>query len=256
LHELTCGTPPDKDLVNAKPTNQVTANQFATYLEPYTKPLTEEDLAFLMERGDRVTPFVIPRRGPRHYKEIWAEEDNGLFGDPVPEVSEQPSMVEANGSLEQMTDEMAETSNMSLGPMMSRLLSALRPIHRPETTGDSTQANGTDGTDADGDVKMDEAGPSVNGTSAKEPPKPATYFPESSLPGFKQEFPKLSPEELDDRLKAQLRHIGFLDETAEPDYEGHHDDEVAARLRYLQEELQRVTVVNGARKARIRELVE
>ena len=53
-----------------------------------------------------------------------------------------------------------------------------------------------------------------------------------------------------------MRHIGFLDENAEPDYEGHHDDEVAARLRYLQEELQRVSVLNGARKACIRERVE
>lgn len=203
-----------------------------------------------------MTPFVIPRRGPKHYKEIWAEEDNGLFGDPVPEVSEQPSAIEANGSLEQMTDEMAETSNISLGPMMSRLLSTLRPIHRPESNGDSTQASGTDGTDADGDVKMEEAGPSANGASAKEPPKPATYFPESSLPGFKQDFPKLSAEELDERLKAQLRYIGFLDENTEPDYESHLDDEVAARLRYLQEELQRVSIINGARKARVREVVE
>lgn len=53
LRDLTCGTPPDRDLVNAKPQNQVTANQFATYLEPYTRPLTEEDLAFLMERVRR-----------------------------------------------------------------------------------------------------------------------------------------------------------------------------------------------------------
>lgn len=256
LVDLTCGTPPDKDLVNAKPTNQVTANQFATYLEPYTKPLTEEDLAFLMERGDRVTPFVIPRRGPRHYKEIWAEEDSGLFGDPAPDVTEQPSTVEAQGSLEHMTDELAETSNISLGPMMSRLLSALRPIQRAEPTGDAAQANGTDGTDADGDVKMEEAGSGANGTAAKEPPKPATCFPEAALPGFKQDLPKLSAEELDERLKAQLRYIGFLDENTEPDYEAHHDDEVAARLRYLQEELHRVSLINGARKARVRELVE
>lgn len=50
LHDLTPGTPPDRDFSNAKPSNQVTANQFATYLEPYVRPLTEDDLAFLKER--------------------------------------------------------------------------------------------------------------------------------------------------------------------------------------------------------------
>ena len=50
LHKYTCGTPPDRNLENAKPQNQVTANQFATYLEAFTRPLTEEDLAFLEER--------------------------------------------------------------------------------------------------------------------------------------------------------------------------------------------------------------
>jgi len=50
LHDLTPGTPPDRDFSNAKPANQVTANQFATYLEPYVRPLTEDDLAFLKER--------------------------------------------------------------------------------------------------------------------------------------------------------------------------------------------------------------
>lgn len=50
LHELTPGTPPDKDFSNAKPANQVNAGVFANYVEPYIRPLTEEDVAFLKER--------------------------------------------------------------------------------------------------------------------------------------------------------------------------------------------------------------
>lgn len=50
LHDLVPGTPPDKDLSNAKPPNQVAANTFQTYVDPYFRPLTEEDLAFLRER--------------------------------------------------------------------------------------------------------------------------------------------------------------------------------------------------------------
>ena len=50
LHDLIAGIPPDKDFSNAKPSNQVNANTFATYLEPYLRPLTDEDMAFLAER--------------------------------------------------------------------------------------------------------------------------------------------------------------------------------------------------------------
>ncbi len=50
LRHLVPGTPPDKDFSNAKPANQVSANTFNTYIEPYLRPLTEEDMAFLKER--------------------------------------------------------------------------------------------------------------------------------------------------------------------------------------------------------------
>lgn len=50
LSHLGAGTPPDKDFSNAKPTNQVNANTFAAYLEPYFRPITEEEMAFLRER--------------------------------------------------------------------------------------------------------------------------------------------------------------------------------------------------------------
>lgn len=50
LSDQIAGTPPDKDFSNAKPTNQVAANTFLAYVEPYVRPLTEEDMAFLRER--------------------------------------------------------------------------------------------------------------------------------------------------------------------------------------------------------------
>lgn len=50
LSNLVAGTLPDKDFSNAKPTNQVNANTFAAYIEPYVRPLTEEDMAWLKER--------------------------------------------------------------------------------------------------------------------------------------------------------------------------------------------------------------
>ena len=50
LHSLTCGTPPDRDFSTAKPSNQTNFSVFSNYVEPYIKPLTEEDIAFLKER--------------------------------------------------------------------------------------------------------------------------------------------------------------------------------------------------------------
>lgn len=57
LSSLIAGTPPDKDFSNAKPANQVNANTFAAYIEPYVRPLTEEDMAFLRERVSALFPM-------------------------------------------------------------------------------------------------------------------------------------------------------------------------------------------------------
>jgi transcriptional adapter 3 len=59
LSFLIAGTPPDKDFSNAKPSNQVNANTFAGYIEPYLRPLTEEDMAFLKERVSTVHVWIF-----------------------------------------------------------------------------------------------------------------------------------------------------------------------------------------------------
>lgn len=63
LGHMMAGTPPDKDFSTAKPTNQVAANTFASYIEPYVRPLTEEDIAFLKEKVNkypiRVTASIL-----------------------------------------------------------------------------------------------------------------------------------------------------------------------------------------------------
>ena len=50
LSSLIAGTPPDKDFSNAKPSNQVNSNTFAASIEPYMRPLVDEDIGFLKER--------------------------------------------------------------------------------------------------------------------------------------------------------------------------------------------------------------
>jgi transcriptional adapter 3 len=50
LTHLMAGQPPDRDFSNSKPTNQVSANTFTTYIDPFVRPMTEEDIAFLKEK--------------------------------------------------------------------------------------------------------------------------------------------------------------------------------------------------------------
>ena len=162
------------------------------------------------------------------------------------------------GSLEQMDDSVAETDQVSTGPVLSRLLSLMRVGHRPPSddrpngvvngNGDSA-TNGTTNGDATGDVDM------TRDEKVDRLP-PATFMPESAQPGWKVPPTKLDYAQVDERLKTELRYIGFLPTDEEPAYDDHMDDEIAERLRILQAELKQQSIINGARKARILQLAE
>ncbi|KAH6853529.1 histone acetyltransferases subunit 3-domain-containing protein [Chaetomium sp. MPI-CAGE-AT-0009] len=331
LADLIAGDPPDKDFSSAKPSNQINFSTFSTYIEPYFRPFTEEDLAFLRERGDRMMPFVMPKRGKRHYSEIWAEEDGGMAIDSSPPGKLPPN--QARGNIESMDDEVAETDKLSVGPLLSRLLQAMRPEHRAPPAEDKPGGINGIGGDGDGtngvatfDFSFGDNPPTtqtnggangINGTSSQtanpdQPAQPqslpsATYMPESNTePWKKATHPKLDYTQVDERIKQELRHIGFLpllsqdasstnggsstgnnpngtstststgpgsgsgsttngssnpasgqpDPAATAEYDGHYDDEVAARMRLLQARLREQVLVNGARKARLTELVK
>ena len=243
LADLIAGTPPNKDFSNAvKPNNQVQAHTFAGYLDGYLRPLKEEDIGFMNERGDRVTPFLMPRRGKRHYTEVWAEEDGAMV---VDSASDKFSPNQPRGAIDQMDDSMAETDQISGGPLLNRLLSTMRFEHRvpPE------ERNQTNGDLPNGDLP--------NHANEQEESKTAPIASATALPdSTKPPNSALTHAQIDERLKMELRHIGFLSPEHEPDYDAHYDDEVAERLRYLQSRLKEVSVLNGARKQRILELAE
>ncbi|KAH8597571.1 histone acetyltransferases subunit 3-domain-containing protein [Bisporella sp. PMI_857] len=250
LEDLIPGNPPDKDFSNAKPTNQVQANTFATYLEPYFRPFTEEDLAFLRERGDRVTPFIIPRRGKKHYTEIWTEEDGAMSVDSPQQGREKLPPNQGRGGIDNLNDDSAETDQVSTGPLLSRLLATMRPEHRAP----SDERNGmSNGDDPNGELNDILQIPSEALASAP----PATYMPDSNSDAWKKAVhPKLDHAQVDERIKQELRHLGFLPPDTEPDFDAHYDDEIAARLRFLQARLKEQSIINGARKARLTELVK
>lgn len=257
LSDLIPGIPPDKDFSSAKPTNQVQFSTFSTYIEPYFRPLTEEDLAFLRDRGDRVTPFVIPRRGKKHYTEVWAEEDGAMTVDSAQARDKLPAN-QARGSIDAISDDVAETDQVSAGPILSRLLATLRPEHRAATSEDKPTSNGLTNGETNGEAVVDHNA-DLNALMPDAPASipPATFMTDSSSESWKKAtHPKLDHAQVDERIKQELRHIGFLPPDTEPDYDAHYDDEVAARLRFLQTKLKEQSIINGARKARLAELTK
>jgi transcriptional adapter 3 len=251
LHDKIAGIPPDKDFSNAKPATQVNAGVFANYVEPYIRPLTEEDVAFLRERGDRIGPFVLPRRGQRHYKDIWAEEDGAMH---IDSNVERPAPNIPRGAAEDVSDEILETEQVSAGPLVSRLLATLRPEGRANQNA-ANDINGVNGDAMDIDEGAGAGAPTDTARTNSLPS--ATQLPDlmgrASQPSGRAEYAAL-----EDRVLMELKHYGFLSEAdAETQsYDSHFDDEVAQRLRFLQEELRKQSIVNGARKQRLLELTE
>jgi transcriptional adapter 3 len=250
LRDRTAGSPPNKDFSNAKPATQVNAGVFANYVEPYIRPLTEEDVAFLKERGDRTAPFILPRRGNRHYKEIWAEEDGAMH---IDSSDSRPLSHIPRGAAEDITDDTLETDQVSAGPLLSRLLATLRPEGRGNQH-NSHDSNGLNGDAMDID----------DGASLPEPPSnalpAASQLPDFAFSNWKP-TPSLARADyagMEDRVLLELKHYGLVSEADAESaaYDSHFDDEVAQRLRFLQEELRRQSVVNGARKLRLLELTQ
>ncbi|KAJ5746612.1 hypothetical protein N7520_011794 [Penicillium odoratum] len=261
LSHMLGGVPPDKDFSNAKPTNQVSANTFQAYIEPYVRPLMEEDIAWLRERGDRVTPFINPRRGKKNYRQVWAEED-GLPYDQSQDDKDQLPLNQGRGGIEQLTDDKLESNEVSIGPLLSRLCSLLRYEHRtlPEDKDNANSTNGDTATGPGGDaMDIDQPPNGLPDLETKPDSKtlpPATAFRDANPNEFKTSVAKLDHAQLDERAKAELRYIGFLGPEDNPDYDAHYDDEVAERLRLLQGELKKQIITNNARKARILKIAQ
>lgn len=247
LTDQIAGTIPDKDFSNAKPSNQIAANTFLTYIEPYVRPLAEEDMAFLRERGDRVTPFLSVPRSRRHWNDVWADEDGIMTSD-----THNASTTAPRGSLDQLEEDSLNTDSVSTGPLAARLLSLLKFEHRPpasETNGTETNAftDGADTMDLDGLPSLDD--------SSSKPPAPSTAVADLLAPSSKLSQ-KLDYLQSDERIKAELRHLGLLPLDNDPNYDAHNDDDISERLRLLQAELRRIMITNGARKARLLDLAK
>ncbi|KAI5843887.1 histone acetyltransferases subunit 3-domain-containing protein [Morchella snyderi] len=228
LTDLGPGDPPDEDFSKAKPSNQVAMNTFNTYIDPYFRPFSEEDLGFLRERGNRVTPYIMPTLG-QHYSEVWAAED-GSYASPAPASNKNPNV--PKGSSDALTDDALEKEEISCGPLLSRIMAAMIP------------EEGTIDPAPEPDTPTHDSAPSAPS---------ATTMPEATQSGWKVPTGKSDYYTLEERLQKEMQYIGLLGTNSEPDWKAREDDDVSAKLRELQKQLREQSLINGARKARIAE---
>lgn len=80
--------------------------------------------------------------------------------------------------------------------------------------------------------------------------------PPSATAGWKVPVGKSDYAGLEERLQKEMQYIGLLGSSAEMDWRRREDDDVSAKLRELQGELRVMSVVNGARKSRIGDLLK
>ncbi|KXN83229.1 Chromatin-remodeling complexes subunit NGG1 [Leucoagaricus sp. SymC.cos] len=67
-----------EDFSKAKQPSQTLVTTFYSSIEPWIRPIREEDVGFLEYTGDEIEPFIMPKLG-RHYLEVWEDQDTGLL---------------------------------------------------------------------------------------------------------------------------------------------------------------------------------
>ncbi|KAJ3524687.1 hypothetical protein NM688_g8518 [Phlebia brevispora] len=236
------------DFSKAKVPNQVLVTTFYASVEPWLRPIGEEDIGFLEYTQDEVEPFVMPKLG-RHYTEVWEEEDIAQYGVPLPGTAAVRPSGPLPGSASNAPLPKWEPSTLSEsdivteerghGPLTERLVSALIPMQS------STEWKGVKAAE-----EAMEGRPGTNGAAAQ------------------AARDKLNVADLEDRVKNVLRFYGILDEVVrmaysgfsgfgdltehlQPDYSEAVDDPIATALRHLQRELRTVVATNKARRARL-----
>jgi transcriptional adapter 3 len=126
-----------EDFSKAKqPTHTVLISTFYTSIEPYLRPIKEEDLGFLEYPGDEEEPYIMPRLG-QHYSEQWEDEDINMYD----AVSPSTQAIRATSSYGRpasvapvlrwdpatLNDDDLLAEERGHGPLTERLVSALLP---------------------------------------------------------------------------------------------------------------------------------
>ncbi|KAG1461023.1 hypothetical protein G6F46_005121 [Rhizopus delemar] len=102
------------DFIRVKAKDQVPVSTFWTNIDPYFRPLTEQDRQFLLEKSDTGKPYLIPPLG-EHYSNQWKKEDKVLMQQQQPSHQTQSTQL-----AEPVCKDMSSESSL-----IDRLLSSL-----------------------------------------------------------------------------------------------------------------------------------
>ncbi|VDB84513.1 unnamed protein product [Peniophora sp. CBMAI 1063] len=220
-----------EDFSKAKPPNQVAIHTFYASIEPYTRPIREEDIGYLEWTGDEVEPYIMPKLGD-HYTVQWEQEDIDLFGHVLPTTQQMlqaaswgrnpPVPPKPRWDPATLSDENLNDEELGHGPLTERLVSALLP-------------------NDDGNWKSVKAAEEAMG---------GRHGVGVGNAGTRQ----VIVEDLERRIRDSLRYHGILDE--KPDFTDTVDDPIATALRHAQEELRQVAATNKARRARLTSIAQ
>ncbi|KAJ3570323.1 hypothetical protein NP233_g4477 [Leucocoprinus birnbaumii] len=211
-----------EDFSKAKQPTQTLVTTFYTSIEPWIRPIREEDVGFLEYTGDEVEPFIMPKLG-RHYTEVWEDQDAGILPPVILKNQEAPTSQytppEPKWDPSTLADMDLVAEEKGHGPLTERVISALLPL--PDQTG-------WKGVKAAEDAMEGRPGGSGAAAARKE---------------------RLNVTDLEARIRDNLRFHGLLD--TPPDFTEKVDDPIATALRQAQAELRQVIATNKARKARL-----
>ena len=236
-----------EDFSKAKQPTHILVSTFYTSIEPYLRPIKEEDLGFLEHSGDESEPYIMPRLG-QHYSEQWEDEDISLYDAVLPSTQAirasssygRPASVAPVLRWDPATlkDEDLLVEERGHGPLTERLVSALLPVE------DSVVWKGVKAAE---EAMEGRHGVGV-GTAAGR---------------------QVIVEDLERRIKDSLKYHKLLEGNVslfldpimnlldlvtfsrKPDFTDPVDDPIASALRQAQSELRKVVATNKARKARL-----
>ena len=285
LKEYLPGEIPDHNYSHPKPTNQIQYTTFLASVENFFRDFNDDYLKFLKSKyiipinldvnktyDPEVTPYVIPKLGPL-YSEVWAKADDSQnIANTSPPPVNDPSSILPKKSAAKINDSILDTEEVSCGPLVSRLLSA---ILKDEVDGEDdnkvvVKEEGSQSTVPQDELESREETPmsmvhtpvsemdekSVRGSTTSTLPNPQLW----KVNSINLDYPTF-----EERLKRELRYVGIYmnmprDEGAngdDPDWlTGREDDEISAEIRELQTSLKHVTERNQKRKAALVPLVE
>lgn len=306
LKELLPGDLPDMDLSCAKPANQIQYSTFLSYVDNFFKELSDDDIKFLKAKyilpanleveksyDPDVTPFIIPKLGPL-YTRTWmkADANKNLGNTSPPHVTNDASSVAAKRSGTDIKDGSLETEDISCGPLLSRLMSAIFRDEGNDLARQITAEQSSSGVEIFGaapTIKNDASTPATDNLeieNKEQTPLPSvTETPIADVEeitkfsiggttstlkidqGWKINNINLDYPTLEERLKRELKYVGIYmnmpkdennpNSSNEPDWvNGREDDEVSAELRELQSSLKQATANNQKRKEILIPLVE